>query len=150
VSADAVALHPHGSALLSVHPKVPAGEDQSVIAACTCSVEQATDGMRFADAGDVGKENHRACRPPLRCSPCKRLVTRSPHDRNVREQGRRRRRFRLILPSVNSSSRALWRNMLVPESARFRKKVAFSRRFERQRTRANGLLAETEGLEPLL
>jgi hypothetical protein len=55
-----VALHPHGSALLSVHPKVPAGEDQSVIAACTCSVEQATDGMRFADAGDVGKENHRA------------------------------------------------------------------------------------------
>jgi len=76
--------------------------------------------------------------------------TRSPHDRNVREQGRRRRRFRLILPSVNSSSRALWRNMLVPESARFRKKVAFSHRFERQRTRANGLLAETEGLEPLL
>jgi len=37
-----LALHPHGSALLSVHPKVPAAGDRSVIAACACSVEQAT------------------------------------------------------------------------------------------------------------
>jgi hypothetical protein len=52
-----LALHPHGSALLSVHPKVPAGGDQSVIAACACSVEETTDGIGFAHAGDVGKEN---------------------------------------------------------------------------------------------
>jgi len=52
-----LALHPHGSALLSVHPKVPAGGDQSVIAACACSVEETTDGIGFAPAGDVGKEN---------------------------------------------------------------------------------------------
>ena len=52
-------------------------------------------------------------------------------------------RFRSIRPSLNSSSRALWRNMFVPASALFRKKVAFSRRFERQRICANGLLAET-------
>jgi hypothetical protein len=57
VGADALALHPHGSALLSVHPKVPAGGEQSVLAACACSVEQATGGMRFADVGDVGREN---------------------------------------------------------------------------------------------
>jgi hypothetical protein len=43
-----LALHPHGSALLSVHPKVPAAGDQSVIAACACSVEQATGGIGFA------------------------------------------------------------------------------------------------------
>jgi len=52
-----LALHPHGSALLSVHPKVPAAGDQSVIAACACSVEETTDGIGFAHAGDVGKEN---------------------------------------------------------------------------------------------
>ena len=57
VGADALALHPHGSALLSVHPKVPAGGDQSVIAACACSVEETTDGIGCAHAGDVGKEN---------------------------------------------------------------------------------------------
>jgi hypothetical protein len=43
-----LALHPHGSALLSVHPKVPAAGDQPVIAACACSVEQATSGIGFA------------------------------------------------------------------------------------------------------
>jgi len=43
-----LALHPHGSALLSVHPKVPAAGDQSVIAACACSVEQATTRIGFA------------------------------------------------------------------------------------------------------
>jgi hypothetical protein len=52
-----LALHPHGSALLSVHPKVPAAGDQPVIAACACSVEETTDGIGFAHAGDVGKEN---------------------------------------------------------------------------------------------
>jgi len=41
-------LHPHGSALLSVHPKVPAAGDLSVIAACACSVEQATGRIGFA------------------------------------------------------------------------------------------------------
>jgi hypothetical protein len=41
-------LHPHGSALLSVHPKVPAAGDLSVIAACACSVEQATARIGFA------------------------------------------------------------------------------------------------------
>jgi hypothetical protein len=34
--------------LLSVHPKVPAAGDRSVIAACSCSVEQATAGIGFA------------------------------------------------------------------------------------------------------
>jgi len=48
-------LHPHGSALLSVHPKVPAAADQPVIAACPSSVEQATGGMTFAD-GEMRKE----------------------------------------------------------------------------------------------
>src|SRR5262249_42292006 len=48
VSADALALHPHGSALLSVHPKVPAAGDQPVIAACACSVEQATARIGLA------------------------------------------------------------------------------------------------------
>jgi hypothetical protein len=43
-----LALHPHGSALFSVHPKVPAAGDQPVIAACVCSVEQATSGIGFA------------------------------------------------------------------------------------------------------
>jgi hypothetical protein len=43
-----LALHPHGSALLSVHPKVLAAGDQSVIAACACSVEQATARIGFA------------------------------------------------------------------------------------------------------
>src|SRR5262245_5832598 len=53
VSADALALHSHGSALLSVHPKFPAAADRHVIAACASSVEQAAGGMGFAD---VGKE----------------------------------------------------------------------------------------------
>src|SRR5262249_36866882 len=53
VSADALALHPHGSALLSIHPKCPASADRHVIAACLSSVEEAAGGTRFAD---VGKE----------------------------------------------------------------------------------------------
>jgi hypothetical protein len=52
-----LALHPHGSALLSVHPKVPAGGDQSVIAACACSVEETTDGIGYAPCGGCKKEN---------------------------------------------------------------------------------------------
>src|SRR5262249_49490916 len=57
VGADALALHPHGSALLSVHPKVPAAADQPVIAACPSSVEQATGGMRFANREDAKRDN---------------------------------------------------------------------------------------------
>jgi hypothetical protein len=44
-----LALHSHGSALLSVHPKVPAADNRSVIAACASSVEQAAGGVGFAD-----------------------------------------------------------------------------------------------------
>jgi len=46
-----LALHSHGSALLSIHPKFPARADRHVIAASASSVEQAADGMRFADVG---------------------------------------------------------------------------------------------------
>jgi hypothetical protein len=55
-----LALHPHGSALLSVHPKVPAAGDQSVIAACACSVEQATGGIGFALREMWEKKTNRA------------------------------------------------------------------------------------------
>jgi hypothetical protein len=43
-----LALHSHGSALLSIHPKFPAAADRHVIAACASSVEQAAGGMGFA------------------------------------------------------------------------------------------------------
>src|SRR5262249_49487005 len=60
VSADALAPHPHGSALLSVHPKVPAAGDHSVIAAWACSVEQATARIGFALRETWGKKTARA------------------------------------------------------------------------------------------
>jgi hypothetical protein len=53
-----LALHSHGSALLSVHPKVPAAADRSVIAACASSVEQAAGGMGFAM---WERKDNRAC-----------------------------------------------------------------------------------------
>jgi len=43
-----LALHSHGSALLSIHPKSPAAADRHVIAACASSVEQAAGGTGFA------------------------------------------------------------------------------------------------------
>ena len=76
---------------------------------------------------------------------------RSRRDRKIREQGRRRRRFRFrsILPSVSSSwGERFGEIRVVPERALFRKKVAFSRLLERQRTHVNGLLAETESAQP--
>jgi len=53
-------LHPHGSALLSVHPKVPAAGDQSVIAARACSVEQATARIGVALREMREKKTNRA------------------------------------------------------------------------------------------
>src|SRR5262249_31407906 len=51
IDADALALHSHGSALLSIHPKFPARADRHVIAACASSVEQAAGRVGFADVG---------------------------------------------------------------------------------------------------
>jgi len=59
IDADALALHSHGSALLSIHPKLPARADRHVIAACASSVEQAAGSMGFADAGY--RQDNRAC-----------------------------------------------------------------------------------------
>src|SRR5262249_457023 len=59
IDADALALHSHGSALLSIHPKFPAPADGHVIATCASSLEQAAGGVGFDDVGER-KSTHRA------------------------------------------------------------------------------------------
>jgi hypothetical protein len=100
VSADALALHPHGAALLSVHPKVPAAGDQSVIAACACSVEQATGRIGFALREMWEKKTTRAYKAFVSCM-----------DATDRLCPRRRRRLSRRLG--RNSQRRISANLLV-------------------------------------
>jgi hypothetical protein len=95
-----LALHPHGSALLSVHPKVPAAGDQSVIAACACSVEQATGRIGFALREMWEKKTTRAYKAFVSCM-----------DATDRLCPRRRRRLSRRLG--RNSQRRISANLLV-------------------------------------
>jgi hypothetical protein len=85
-----LALHPHGAALLSVHPKVPAAGDQSVIAACACSVEQATGRIGFALREMWEKKTTRAYKAFVSCMD----ATDRLHPRQRGRLSRRSEEFR--------------------------------------------------------
>jgi hypothetical protein len=112
-----LALHSHGSALLSIHPKFPAPADGHVIAACASSVEQAAGSMGFADVG-YGQDN----RAREAFVPARRVALDRKERRDIVRGNRRLGRHRPLKREVRRGGFGKFTYHASPTQARSRHK----------------------------